>query len=121
VPTVWHINEGHAAFLILVRCRECVASGLGFNAAWALVASGTVFTAHTPAPAGHDVFSHALVLECFDALAGQLGIALEQFFQLGSSPGSQGGLDMTALALRGSRFHKGVSRIHAREALEMEG
>jgi starch phosphorylase len=114
-------HEGHAAFLILERCRECVASGLGFDAAWELVASGTVFTTHTPVPAGHDVFSHELVSERSDALARQLGIAFEQFFQLGSSSGSQGGFNMTALALRGSRFHNGVSRIHARVALQMEG
>ncbi len=121
VPTVWHINEGHAAFSILERCREHVDHGLGFDAAWELAASGTVFTTHTPVPAGHDVFSHELVSECLGALAGQLGIGFERFFALGSSPGSQGGFNMTALALRGSRFHNGVSRIHGRVASEMEG
>ena len=50
-PTVWHINEGHAAFLILERCRERVREGLPFDAALELVAAGTVFTTHTPVPA----------------------------------------------------------------------
>lgn len=61
-PTVWHINEGHAAFLILERIREHVRNGLSFEAALELVAAGTVFTTHTPVPAGHDIFRHELLL-----------------------------------------------------------
>ena len=60
-PSVWHINEGHAAFQVLERCRELVAGGLPFAAALEAVAANTVFTTHTPVPAGHDIFDHRLI------------------------------------------------------------
>ena len=55
-PTVWHINEGHAAFLVLERMRELVVQGHPFATAMEAVAANTVFTTHTPVPAGHDHF-----------------------------------------------------------------
>src|SRR4029079_999843 len=61
-PTVWHINEGHAAFLILERVRALSAHGLASDAALEAVAANTVFTTHTPAPAGHDHFAAPVVL-----------------------------------------------------------
>src|ERR1051326_3949320 len=60
-PTVWHINEGHAAFLILERARSLIAQGLTQDAAVEAVAANTVFTTHTPVPAGHDQFPDATV------------------------------------------------------------
>ena len=119
-PTVWHINEGHAAFQILERCRELVDKGMDFDGALELVAAGTVFTTHTPVPAGHDIFDHNLVATYFDTFARRLGIGMEEFAQFGSNPGNHGGFNMTALALRGSRFHNGVSRIHGGVASRME-
>src|SRR5262245_34873060 len=96
-PTVWHINEGHAAFMILERVRGLVAEGIGFEAAVESVASNTVFTTHTPVPAGHDQFSDATVLpylkSCFNDGA---GAALAR-------PPAGGDFNMTALAIRGSR------------------
>ncbi len=120
-PTVWHINEGHAAFQILERCREYVEAGLDFDSALELTACRTVFTTHTPVPAGHDIFDEHLIATYFEGLPEALGIDLETFKSLGSSPGNQGGFNMTALALRGSRFHNGVSRIHGEVASRMEG
>ena len=120
-PTVWHINEGHAAFQILERCRELVEQGLQFDAALEVVASGTVFTTHTPVPAGHDIFDHKLMDTYFYAYHQQLGIGHERFLALGASPANSGGFNQTALALRGSRFHNGVSRIHGSVASSMEG
>ncbi len=117
-PTVWHINEGHAAFQILERCREYVADGLDFASALELTAGATVFTTHTPVPAGHDIFPHALLLEHLHWLAAELDISEEQLLALGAFPGE--GFNQTALALRGSRFHNGVSAIHGRVASEME-
>src|SRR5581483_10530593 len=111
-PTVWHINEGHAAFQILERCREAVAQGLEFDGALEAVAANTVFTTHTPVPAGHDIFDHQLMQSYFGPFVKQLGMTMEQFLSLGSAPASQGGFNQTALALRGSRFRNGVSRIH---------
>ncbi|ROR32811.1 alpha-glucan family phosphorylase [Inmirania thermothiophila] len=120
-PTVWHLNEGHAAFAVLERCREQVEAGLDFDAALELVAAGTVFTTHTPVPAGHDVFDHGLFRGYFEDFAARLGIPMDRLLALGASPANQGGFNMTALALRGSRFHNGVSRIHGRVASSMEG
>ena len=57
-PAVWHLNEGHAAFLILELLREHLARGLPFNAALEAVAAQCVFTTHTPVAAGHDAFGH---------------------------------------------------------------
>jgi len=119
-PTVWHINEGHAAFLILERCREHVAQGLDFDSAFELVAANTVFTTHTPVPAGHDIFDHHLMSAYFADFAKQLGLDLNHFLSIGSSPNSQGGFNQTALALRGSRFRNGVSRIHGSVASRMD-
>ncbi|MHB1143210.1 MAG: alpha-glucan family phosphorylase [Sulfuricaulis sp.] len=119
-PTVWHINEGHAAFQILERCREVVAQGLDFDSALELVAANTVFTTHTPVPAGHDIFDHALMDRYFGHQLKALGLDRDKLFSLGSSPDSQGGFNMTALALRGSRFRNGVSRIHGNVASRMD-
>ena len=121
-PSVWHINEGHAAFLILERCRELVARGMDCAAALELTASATVFTTHTPVQAGHDVFSRELMLLHFERFADELHVPFERLFSLGASPASNnGGFNMTALALRCSRRHNGVSRVHRRVAAEMEG
>lgn len=111
-PTVWHSNEGHSAFQILERCRERVAAGQDFDDALEQVAASTVFTTHTPVPAGHDRFSHDRIREYFGELTGELGIEMDRFLALGSNPSDEGSFNMTALALRGSRFHNGVSRIH---------
>ena len=120
-PTVYHINEGHAAFLLLERCRELINEGMDFASALELVASGTVFTTHTPVAAGHDIFTAKLITEYFTDYSKQLGISLEEFLQLGGSSENHGDFNMTSLALRGSRFHNGVSRIHGGVASKMEG
>jgi starch phosphorylase len=118
-PTVWHINEGHAAFLVLERMRELVAHGLDFDAALEATAANTVFTTHTPVPAGHDIFDHALMATYFGEFARELRIDLDRLLELGSSPTNQGGFNQTSLALRGSRFRNGVSRIHGGVASRM--
>ena len=119
-PTVWHINEGHAAFQIFERCREAVCEGMSFEAALELTAAGTVFTTHTPVPAGHDIFDKELFCRYFKNFSEKLGISDEQLFELGGSPGAEKHFNMTALALRGSRFRNGVSRIHGHVASSME-
>jgi starch phosphorylase len=119
-PTVWHINEGHSAFQIVERCRERVEQGNDFPTALEAVAAGTVFTTHTPVPAGHDIFEHGLVSAYFKDYIKALGVDMQQFLSLGHSPGNAGSFNQTALALRGSRYHNGVSRIHGTIASEME-
>jgi len=105
-PTVWHINEGHAAFLVLERMRGLVAEGLPLEAAIEAVASNTVFTTHTPVPAGHDHFPESTAATYIKAGLGELNL-----LPLGRPPAG-GDFNMTALALRGSRYQNGVSRIH---------
>ena len=120
-PTVWHINEGHAAFQVLERCRRHVHAGMDFDSALELVAAGTVFTTHTPVAAGHDIFDPHLFGTYFEPYAKDLGVPLDRIKELGVSPSNHGGFNMTALALRGSRRHNGVSRIHGGVAARMEG
>ena len=119
-PTVWHINEGHAAFLILERCKEKVRDGMDFDSALELVAANTAFTTHTPVPAGHDVFDFDSMSRYFDACIRDLGLSRQQFMELGANPRNPHGFCTTTLALRGSRFRNGVSRIHGGVAAEME-
>jgi starch phosphorylase len=119
-PTVWHINEGHAAFQILERCREHIGNKLDFESALELVAAGTAFTTHTPVPAGHDFFEHDTMTGFFSKLIGELGISKERFLGLGDNPQNPQSFCMTSLALRGSRFRNGVSRIHGGVAAETE-
>jgi starch phosphorylase len=109
-PTVWHINEGHAAFMILERVRAMVAGGFELDAALEAVASNTVFTTHTPVPAGHDQFTDNTVLPYLKSCFHELGTT-EHVAALARPPHG-GDFNMTALAIRGSRYHNGVSRIH---------
>ncbi len=120
-PTVWHINEGHAAFLVLERCRELTATGLSFDAARQAVAAATVFTTHTPVPAGHDIFDRSLVHTHMTRYIKELGLSEDAFMRLGTGPEHPDQFNQTALALRGSRYHNGVSQIHGSVASDMCG
>ena len=117
-PTVWHINEGHAAFLVLERIRGVMRHGLDFRAALEAVAVNTVFTTHTPVPAGHDHFAAEMIRSYFDGFCRETSIAADELLALGHAPGSPE-FNMTALAVRGSRFHNGVSRIHGGVSSQM--
>jgi starch phosphorylase len=117
-PTVWHMNEGHAAFLVLERIRALVAGGLEFAAALEAVAANTVFTTHTAVEAGHDRFAEAAFRSHFDAVTHELGLPKDSLYLLGcGTTGSD--FDMTALAVRGSRFQNGVSKIHGALSAQM--
>jgi starch phosphorylase len=111
-PAVFHLNEGHAAFLILELLRENLARGLPFNAALEAVASQCAFTTHTPVAAGHDAFGHDLLVSHFADFIRELGISVERFLELGRSPTVPGLFNMTRLALNGTRSVNAVSRIH---------
>lgn len=118
-PTVWHINEGHAAFSMLERCRESVTSGMSINNAIELNARNVVFTTHTPVPAGHDVFSKDIMSKFFSNFIQELNIDFTTFINYGSQ-GDSDEFNMTTLALRFSRYHNGVSKIHHKIASKME-
>jgi starch phosphorylase len=112
-PAAWHLNEGHAAFLNLERCRELVASGLSFNEAREAVASNSLFTTHTPVPAGNDTFSYDLIDKYFGSYWGQLGLNREQFMEIAREDHGWGPtFGMTVLALRLTGQHNGVSKLH---------
>lgn len=115
-PTVWHINEGHAAFLILERVRQRMlghpnCDGIEFGAALEAVASNTVFTTHTAVPAGHDHFPQDMVRHYFESCCHDMKCDINALIELGRTPESAE-FNMTALAIRGSRHQNGVSRIH---------
>lgn len=111
---VWHMNEGHSAFLNLERCRELV-SGLGvpFSVAREIAAANAIFTTHTPVAAGNDVFDYDLIDRYFADFWPQLGLDRDQFHDIARQELSWGsGFSMTVLALRLSARHNGVSRLH---------
>jgi starch phosphorylase len=111
---VFHMNEGHSAFLALERIRLNVAEKkLDFYSALQLVASANVFTTHTPVPAGNDAFPREMMRRYFREFAAQLQIPFEEFFRLGqTSVNPQDAFSMTVLALRVSRHSNGVSKLH---------
>ena len=111
-PAVWHINEGHAAFLTLELLREQLQQGRSFEAGLEAVAAQCAFTTHTPVAAGHDSFQDHLFIEHFSALAAAMGVGMDRLLALGRAPGVDGMFNMTRLALNGTRRVNGVSRIH---------
>ena len=113
-PDVWHLNEGHAAFLILELLRENMVRGLPFDAALEAVAAQCAFTTHTPVAAGHDAFGHDLLTAHLGDYIRELGVPVERVLDLGSAPSVPGLFNMTRLALNGTRHVNAVSRIHGR-------
>lgn len=119
-PSVLHMNEGHSAFLLLESVRQEVRRGRTFEDACELVKGRTVFTTHTPVPAGHDAFSFHLMDKYFHGYWEQLGISREQFLSLGHHAEPWGdAFNMTVLALRLSGQANGVSQLHAAVSREM--
>ncbi len=119
-PTIMHLNEGHPAFALFERIRENVADGMNFEEASRRVKETTVFTTHTPVPAGHDMFPYSLMDKYFSNYYSLLGIDRNAFLQLGFAPHDVGGLfNMTAFALRMSSFRNGVSKKHGEVACGM--
>ncbi len=120
-PTVFHMNEGHSAFLALERIRARMEEkGLDFASAREATAAGSVFTTHTPVPAGIDRFGPDQVETYFGHLLPALGLSLEQFLDLGRvGEASEKDLSMAVLALRLSSHHNGVSTLHSRVSRRM--
>lgn len=119
-PRVWHINEGHSAFMVLERVREYVQQGLSFEEARARVRASTVFTTHTPVPAGHDVFDFGLIDKYFHDFWSKLGLSRDDFLALGSHDTGYGmGFNMTKLALSLSDRANGVSELHGEVSRRM--
>ncbi|MCQ2443934.1 MAG: alpha-glucan family phosphorylase [Mailhella sp.] len=113
-PSVWHMNEGHSAFLIIERLRQHMrADELTLEEAMTLVRSSCVFTTHTPVPAGNERFGVDLMARYFQPYASMLGMSWSDFLRLGVQDGGDPhNFDMTVLALRMSSQANGVSAMH---------
>jgi len=111
--SILHMNEGHAAFALLERIRDNIQKGMSYEQAVHQVRSTSVFTTHTPVPAGHDVFPFHLMEKYFHSYWPSLGLDHDEFLKLGVHPGQpNAGFNMTALALKLSGYRNGVSRKH---------
>jgi starch phosphorylase len=112
-PGAFHLNEGHAAFVVLQRIRDLLEHGSTFEAALEEIRETTVFTTHTPVPAGHDAFPFHLVEKHLAGCWGTLGPHRDRFLALGSYDNGAGAqFNMTALALRSAAKINAVSRLH---------
>ncbi|MFI6350660.1 alpha-glucan family phosphorylase [Streptomyces sp. NPDC050560] len=121
-PEVFHTNEGHAGFLGVERIHELTSTGTGFDAALEAVRAGTVFTTHTPVPAGIDRFERDLVARHFGPEAELPGLETGRVLDLGAET-YQGGephlFNMAVMGLRLARGANGVSLLHGRVSREM--
>jgi glycogen phosphorylase len=120
-PGVFHLNEGHSAFLILERIREAMRMGLDFETARQRVAASSIFTTHTPEPAGFDLFGPDLLWHYIEPYLGELGISFERFLALGTAgpPDGYRPLNMALFAIRNTVYRNAVSRLHGRVARSM--
>ena len=115
-PSVWHANEGHAAFMLIERMREQLDTGLKYENAEDQILSSSVFTTHTPVPAGHDAFSDQEIEHVIGPFWNAMGITREHFFSLGISQTGDPRFQMTVLALRLSGRVNAVSLRHQEES-----
>jgi glycogen phosphorylase len=115
-PAVWHMNEGHVAFLGLERAREKVERGDGLDDALRSVARNAVFTTHTPVPAGNETFDKNLVRRYLDFLTQDAGCDPNEVLRLGME---QGNFNLTVLAIRLSSSVNGVSQLHGQVSSAM--
>jgi starch phosphorylase len=118
-PSVFHMNEGHSAFLVLERLRELTAAGIELEHAQRLVRAGNVFTTHTPVPAGNEVFAPELVRRYLAGPVAAIGLEWEAFLALGRALPADREFGLTPFALRSSGRANGVSALHGEVAREM--
>ncbi len=112
-PCVHHLNEGHASFVAIERIgRYLRQDGLTFEEARELIRATTIFTTHTPIPAGHDRFPEGLVRRYFSDVHHWAGVPWERFYAFGQSEGSDGSFNMTMLANHFAGYVNGVSKLH---------
>ena len=119
-PSIFHLNEGHAAFVSLQRVRDLIERGATFDAALDEIRRTTIFTTHTPVPAGHDAFAFPLVERHLTGSWGTMGPDRDRFLALGSHDRGAGPeFNMTALALRTAGEVNTVSLLHGSVTREM--
>ncbi len=123
-PTIYHMNEGHSAFLTLEITKNIIKEKeVSFEVAKDIASSKTVFTTHTPVPAGNDIFPLALVEKYFKDFWPRLGLSREEFLKLGMKPCNelQEGFNMGILALKIAGKKNGVSKLHGAVSRELFG
>ena len=123
-PTVYHMNEGHSSFLILKLIENTInEKKVSFDIAKDIVSAQTVFTTHTPVPAGNDIFPLELMEKYFKDYWDKLNISKQDFFKMGARPNSKpgSGFDMGILALKVAGKKNGVSRLHGAVSRELFG
>ncbi|MCD6576664.1 MAG: alpha-glucan family phosphorylase [Anaerolineaceae bacterium] len=119
-PSLWHMNEGHSAFLTLERVREIVKKGSSFDEAASAVRANNVFTTHTPVPAGNDQFPLWLIDKYFSAYWKDIGLTRDQFIEIGKQTQSWGDtFSMPVLAIHLSSHTNAVSELHGEVARKM--
>ncbi|MFP5330849.1 MAG: alpha-glucan family phosphorylase [Acidimicrobiia bacterium] len=116
-PAVWHVNEGHSAMSVLERAARRMAAGGSLEAAREATRSQTLFTLHTPVPAGNEVFDAAIAAKYLVPWADRLGLTMEELMRLASADGSDlTRFDLGALAIRFASITNGVSKRHGEVA-----
>jgi starch phosphorylase len=119
-PTVYHVNEGHSAFLLVERIRDLIKErGFNFYEAKKAVWATSVFTTHTPVMAGNEYFDFELVRKYFEKYCNELGISFSDFLELGKEEKNSLAFCMTVLALRLSAYSNAVSKLHSETSRKM--
>lgn len=121
-PSAWHMNEGHSVFLALERIRSLVKDEqMQFHEALEAVKANTIFTTHTPVPAGNDAFPLHIKDKYFERYWEEMGITRHEFIELGSQVQPEGYeiFNLTILSLKLSRFRNGVSKLHGEVSRNM--
>ena len=121
-PTVYHMNEGHSAFLTIELIKNVMKfKEVSFDIAKEIVSAKTIFTTHTPVKAGNDIFPISLVEKYFKDYWNRLGISREEFFRLGMKPNDDmnSGFNMGILALKIAGKKNGVSKLHGAVSREL--
>ena len=117
-PTVFHLNEGHSVFLQLERLRVLIDAGATFDDALAEVRRTSVFTTHTPVPAGNEVFTDELATMYLSGAASEIGLSIDELMALGKVT-DEPGFGLTPFALRTTSRANGVSQLHGEVARRM--
>ncbi|MEJ2367581.1 MAG: alpha-glucan family phosphorylase [Acidobacteriota bacterium] len=119
-PGALHINEGHPALAMLTRVRWSMEDGLSLDEALSRVQESSIFTTHTPVPAGTDVFPRSLMQKYLGRWSRKAGIDLDRILEMGRHPDDpEGGFNMTVFSLRMTEHRNAVSRRHGEVARSM--
>jgi starch phosphorylase len=118
---VYHMNEGHAALISAQRLFDYMNDEkLSFNEALEVVRASSLYTVHTPVPAGHDYFDEALIGKYMGPFVDKMGIPWQQFMDMGrANPGSHEKFSMSVFALNTAQEANGVSKLHGKVSQEM--